>query len=456
VARGNPVIRRSTALGVAVLALVATACPKDRATSTVSPPASSVPSSPPSAIALGSIPKVRSGGAPTAAAAMRKLCVPPTVTRTPPPPVTPTPPQIAQVEREVEQQRGLRYVRPVAVQEVTDAQIDRKLAAAFAATYPVAYYARRSAAWGTIGVIPPGTDLRAAIKAFESGQVVGFYDPDAQRLVFVGSGDATLSVDERFTLAHELTHALDDQHFDLRRLDAIAATCRDERFDAALGAVEGNAQYTAAEVLLHTPGGLNLGDLIGSLVSSGARQTPGVPPFLSSLEYWPYTTGLAFMESQAAAGGEAAVDRVLRHLPVTTEQVMHPDAYPSDLPTPVDVPDLTPALGASWGDLDAMQVGEEWLHAMLALRLDDETASSSTDGWDGGVYRAWTNGSSVAVVLATVWDTQADAEAFAGAMQTWIADGGSLARVRRDGDRVTVGFASDAPTLERLARALSG
>jgi len=446
-------IRRASALAIVALALVATACPKGSTTAAV-PPSDPTPVSRPS-IALGTIPSVPPGGAATAAEAMKELCVPPITKTTPAPKPTVTPPQIAEVEREVEQERGLDYLHPVAVQEITDAQIDRKLAAAFKNTYPVTYYARRSAAWGTIGVIPPGTDLRAAIKNFESGQVVGFYDPDSKRLVFVGSGDTDLSVEERLALAHELTHALDDQHFDLRRLDSIAATCKDENFEAALGAIEGNAQYTAAEVLLHAPGGINLGDLIGSLLTIGSQKVSGVPPFLTAIEYWPYSAGLAFMQAEATAGGEAAVDRVLRHLPVTTEQVIHPDAYPSEVPAPVDVPDLTPALGPTWGDLDAMQVGEEWLTAMLDLRLDDATAASAAEGWDGGVYRAWTDGTAVAVVLATAWDSEADATAFASAMTAWVADGGSIASVRQDGREVRVAFATDAGTLHRLEGGLA-
>ncbi len=446
-------IRRASALAIVALALVATACPKGSTTGAIVTPDPTAVSTP--SIALGAIPSVPPGGAATAAEAMKELCVPPITKTTAPPTPTVTPPQIAEVEREVEQVRGLDYLHPVAVQEITDAQIDRKLAAAFKDTYPVTYYARRSAAWGTIGVIPPGTDLRAAIKNFQSGAVVGFYDQDSKRLVFVGSGDADLSVEERLALAHELTHALDDQHFDLRRLDSIAATCKDENFEAALGAIEGNAQYTAAEVLLHTPG-LNLGDLIGSLLTIGSQQVSGVPPFLAAIEYWPYSAGLAFMQTQATAGGEAAVDRVLRHLPATTEQVIHPDAYPSDVPAPVDVPDLTGALGPTWGDLDAMQVGEEWLTAMLDLRLDDATAASAADGWDGGVYRAWTNGKAVAVVLATAWDSEADATAFATAMASWIADGHSIASVHQDGSQVRVAFATDAETLHRLESGLAG
>ena len=446
--------RGAIAPAITVLALFAAACPKSSTTATVTPSGpGSTAGAPAISVDVGAIPRVP-GGAPTAVAAIAKLCIAPTIEKAPPVRVTPPPPAIAEVEREVQQVRGLNYVHPVAVQEVSDQEMNRKLSAAFDDTYPVNYYARRTIAWRTIGVIPLDADLRTALHAFQTGQVVGFYDPDSKRLVFLGSGNGDLSLEERFTLAHELTHALDDQHFDLRRLDAVAAACKDEDFEAALGAIEGNAQYTAAEVLVRSPSGLDLSDVIGSLLRSGSRDVPGVPPFLTTLELWPYTAGLTFVQSVATQGGERAVDHVLRDLPTATEQVIHPERYASDMPAPVDVPDLTRSLGPGWGDLDAMQVGEEWLSAMLTLRLDEATAAAAASGWNGGVYRAFTNRKQVGIVLATEWDSESDATEFARAAGDWVALGSAPARVRQDGARVTIAFATDTGTLDRLAAGL--
>ncbi len=98
--------------------------------------------------------------------------------------------------------------------------------------------------------------------------------------------------------------------------------------------------------------------------------------------------------------------------PATTEQVIHPDRYRTDTPTAVDIPDLSTGLGPRWGDLDAMEVGEGWLDAMLQLRLDGSTASAGAAGWAAGVYRAWTDGHDVAVVLRTAWDSEREAAQF--------------------------------------------
>jgi hypothetical protein len=399
------------------------------------------------------IPRVPPGGAPTAAAAIRSLCVSPTLpSSTPTPSASPeTPTEIQQVESEVEQVRGLTYLHPVAVEAVPDAEMDRRVTKSFDDSLPKELYDRRTVAWRTIGVIPQTSDLRSAYRAFLTGQVVGFYDPETGELVYLGSGD--LGLVERLELAHELTHALDDQHFDLSRLDGLSAHCQDERFEGALGVVEGSAQYFSSQTLVSSPT-MDLGDIVSALgeALSAGDTPPGVPPFVQEQEIWPYTAGMAFVTARVAAFGTDGVNQALSHLPVSTEQIMHPNLYPSAVPVRVDVPNLAPALGPSWGDLDAMYVGEEWLHAMLGLRLDASTTGVASSGWAGGVYRAWTDGQHVAVAMTTSWDTPKDAAEFAAAARDWLGD--AIGSVRASAAEVTLTFASHQGTLDRLDAAL--
>ncbi len=149
------------------------------------------------------------------------------------------------------------------------------------------------------------------------------------------------------------------------------------------------------------------------------------------------------------------INAAFENPPVSTEQIIHPERYPNDVPTPVDVPDLSGELGPGWDDLDVEEVGEMWLDQALRLRLEGlRRRSRRRPGWDGGIYRAWTNGDRVAIVLATAWDTKADAAAFAEAMQRWIDDSGQPATVLPvEGTGVRVLFASDAPTLSTLESA---
>jgi hypothetical protein len=162
---------------------------------------------------------------------------------------------------------------------------------------------------------------------------------------------------------------------------------------------------------------------------------------------------MAFIRHLDEAGGTAQVDEALTTFPISTEQILHPERWPNDVAQPVDVPDLGPALGDGWRDLDVMTVGEAWLQLMLDLRLNTGDAGRAASGWDGGLYRAWTDGSKTAVVLRTVWDSPDDAQEFADAMNAWVDDPASVAIV--EGARVDVGFASDASTLTNLSEALA-
>lgn len=453
--RRGPGLRRAIAAAVIGAVSLGAACTADGSTTTTAAPSSTPPASPgstppvnPGATPDPRIPRIEPGGAPTLAGVIEALCVAPDVPggRVDP---APLPAEVAAVVAQVEQVRSLRFKRPVVANAISDEVMDRKLAESFDVYFPEEPLARRSAAWRTIGVLPPRGDLREALASFLTGQVVGFYDPATGELVYLGEGD--LGLTERLVLAHELTHALEDQRFDLTRLDDLAAACRDEAFQAALGVVEGSAQFHAIEVLVEFPptdlGGLDPGTQ-GSLA--------GVPPFVISLQRWPYEVGLEFVTQLVLDEGTEALDAALERPPTSTEQLIHPELFGVDEPSRVEIADLSTALGSSWGDLDAMEVGEAWLGAMLELQLDDDVAAIAAQGWDGGAYRAWSDGARVAVVMQTVWDSDADAQQFVVRLTEWVAQAGSPpVDIAFADDGVRVVFASDAATLERATAGLA-
>ncbi len=431
------------AASLLALALFAAACTSSSAgngTSTEAPVPSSLETASPAPSGPGS-----------AQAALEKLC--PNVTQPPAPKTSggPTPPAIAAVEQQIQQLRHLSFTHRVPVDAATHAELVKGLSESFDASYPAKQYGRRSVAWQTIGVIPHGTSLRASVEKFAGSQVIGYYDPVSGQLVFIGAENP--SPVEKVTLAHELTHALDDQHFDLNRLNTLQSGCRDENFQAALGAVEGDATYF---MVLYAERYLTLDEQI-QLGQQSSGSTAGIPPFVVQYETWPYTTGLAFIEAMDRRGGISAVNHAMQDLPVSTEQVIHPERYPNDVPTPVNIADLGPKLGPGFTDLDVMPVGESFLSIMLGLRLSTDAAGTDAAGWDGGIYRAWSDGSHVAVVLSTVWDRPQDSAEFASGMKEWLGsrDGQTAAVLPVEGQGVRVLFASDAATLMKLRAAAS-
>jgi hypothetical protein len=431
-------MRRVAGLALA-LTVVATACSLVRSPDSTRSPSPSDQGSPRPSV------EVKTGET-TALQAMERLCGD-VDTSADPVEREPTPPAIAEVERQVEAVRGLEFKRPVNVEPITPQEIDRRLARYFDQYYPRRPYARRTLAWRTIGAIPPGIGILEALRRYQQGQVLGFYNSQNEELVY--TGDEELSRIEQFILAHELTHAIDDQHFDLDRLDEISLTCDDERFLAALGAVEGSANHFATEVIIRFP----ISE-IGEIPGGGAQ---GVPPMITQLQAFPYTSGQAFVDQLADDGGIAAVNGALRRLPTTTEEVLHPERYRKDEPTEVDVPDFAPTFGEGWRDLDVMVVGELWLRLLLDLRTTTQEANAAAAGWDGGIYRAWGDGEDAAVILSTTWDTPIEAAGFRGTLTEWIGDRRDRTVLVGQGKVVIAGFATSQdlmPALESAIRSM--
>jgi hypothetical protein len=352
----------------------------------------------------------------------------------------PTPPTIAQVMDELEQIRGFGFSNPVVAEPVTQQDIADGYAEYLDTAFPEEFYDRRSLAWQTIGVVPEGTSIREEMLEYGSTQVIGYYDTLTGELKFIGQEEP--SPLERITLAHELTHAIDDQRFGLEKVDALGASCRDEELEASIALIEGNATFF---MLRWARSFLTLDEQLQVGVEAGEQEPPpsDIAPFISRMQEWPYLDGMAFVVALESEGGVDAIDAAFLDPPVSTEQVIHPERYPDDVPVPVDVPDVADRLGQGWEDLDVQLVGEAWLDVALGLRLDEAEATAASTGWDGGIYRAWSDGRDVAVVLATAWDTEQDAQEFADAMTRWAAEGGQVADVLLDGSSVRVLFATD-------------
>lgn len=436
-------------VAVLALAMLASACTSSSSPnpSTGAEPSIDVPTSP------EVVPQPEEGPG-SALAALERLCtiVPPDIDGASEVPAEgPTPPAIAKVMGELEQIRGFGFSARVVAEPVTQQDIADGYTEYIETYYPEEFYARRSLAWQTIGVIPEGTEIRDELLEYGSTQVIGYYDTVTGELVFLGQEDPTPL--ERLTLAHELTHAIDDQRFGLEKVDVLGAECREEELQATLGLVEGNATFF---MLRWARTFLTVEEQIELSAEAAAQQPPpsDIPPFIDAMQQWPYTAGLRFITAIEGEGGLEAVDAAFLDMPVSSEQILHPERYPNDVPTPVDVPDLASELGAGWEDLDVQPVGEIWLDVALRLRLDGLDASQATAGWDGGIYRAWSDGDRVAIVLATAWDSERDAEEFAAEMQRWIAAGETPAEVLpADGTSVRVLFATDAETLTTLRTA---
>ena len=284
-----------------------------------------------------------------------------------------------------------------------------------------------------LGLIEPGVDLRSISASVFGEGVAGYYDPRSKRLRIV-SGSTPDALGE-IVLAHELTHALEDQRFGL----AVTEGESDDAALARLALVEGTATLVMQDYLLrHVGAEKALGGLLGSALQTG----PDLPHFLQAQLIFPYVGGMQFAQALRGRGGGSwklvdLADRI--RVPDSTEQVLHPDKWIA-VELPLRVP-LKVELGAGWRRVTSGTWGE-WQTAQLL----GESADAAAAGWGGDRYELWQRGTCAAppcrdadvLVMRWRWDTQDDAREFETALRAAPVARSDGATVVAGGDTVTL------------------
>lgn len=341
--------------------------------------------------------------------------------------------------------RGLDAPDRVEPSVIDRATLEANLRASFDKDNPPERMARAQRIYRALGLLDADASLRDLYLELQGNQVVGYYDQTAGQLFIVSSGGGGLGPTERVTYAHEFTHELQDLHFDLGRLGLDSADEETDRRLAVLSLVEGDAvsAQTAWMIANLTPA--ELGQVAAEASDPAALAIlAGMPPVLLETSLFPYQGGAAFVSNLQAGAGYGAVNAAFSKLPVSTEQILHPDKYaaaegPMDLHLPSDLPSR---LGPGWSVTDRDTIGELQLRVWLRQGgLLGDVARTAADGW-GADRLALLDGPVGAgmLVLATAWDTQADADAFAAAAAQAILGLGKDGRAVQDGTRVVIGL----------------
>ncbi len=180
-----------------------------------------------------------------------------------------------------------------------------------------------------LGLLEKGIDLKAAVDSLYGDAVAGFYDTEKHDLVVRGE---QLTVSVRTTLVHELTHALQDQHFDIDRKDF------DDRDDEASTGLTGLVEGDAVRVER-----LYLASLTRAEQKQGEREEgaagagidPALPRVLLQLVAFPYIYGPDFATAVVEGGGQSRLDEAFGEPPTTSEQLLHPEVFLEGQPVQV-------------------------------------------------------------------------------------------------------------------------
>ncbi len=238
------------------------------------------------------------------------------------------------------------------------------------------------------GLIPKGFDLDAFTVDLLTEQIAGLYDPRAREFYIA---DWIPLDDQRMVMAHELTHALQDQHFQIEGW-VKAARPNDDAELAREAVLEGSAMAAMIDYLLKGTGRSveDLPAIDPSLLAGDTSKTPKLqeaPQFMKDALVFPYFGGLTFSTAVLKQGGWKGLSAVFARPPISTQQIMHPTLYKSGkVPAPIAIPSFDKLLGSDWAKLDENVMGEFGWKEIVKQFLGEERAKPLATAWDGDRY----------------------------------------------------------------------
>ena len=319
----------------------------------------------------------------------------------------------AEVLRETSELRKLAVLRPVRSGAQTRAEIEQMLVRNLNESSAPEELRASEQTYKKLGLLPADFDLRPFLVALLAEQVAGYYDPKAREFFLAD----WIELDaQRPVMAHELTHALQDQHFNLRRFEDWPKHDSDAQ-TAAHALVEGDAMLVMMQYVVRNPE-RQLAMLKSLVLGSGGSTAvyDKAPRVLRESLVFPYTQGANWAGHVYRRGGWELMSASYKKLPQSTEQILHPEKYfAGEAPLRVSVRDISASLGRGWRLADHDVSGEWGYYLILDEFLKAREASQpAAAGWGGDRYALFTGPHPGDVVLAqkSLWDTERDAREF--------------------------------------------
>ena len=243
------------------------------------------------------------------------------------------------------------------------------------------------------GLIPKDYPLDQVLVKVLTEQIAGLYDPDSQEFFIA---DWTSPADERPVMSHELTHALQDQHFHIDKW-TDAAKPNDDAELARDSVLEGSAMAAMFDYELGGKGSIrDLGDFDPTLLMGDMDSSPELakaPKVIQDELLFPYLEGIRFTQQLLKAGnGWPDFYKVFDKPPVSTQQIMHPDLYLQGVvPAKIELPATKDVVPGEWKKLDENLMGEFGVQEILKQFLPKERSKALAAAWAGDRYAIFEN-----------------------------------------------------------------
>lgn len=336
--------------------------------------------------------------------------------------------QMDEIQMQVILERGLKPSEPVNRKLYSPEQLNTKLIQDFEEDYSLEEAQIDAITLAAFGLLDPDFDLYTFYIDLYNEQIAGFYDQESKEMVVV-QGES-FGGPERLTYAHEYTHALQDQNYDIENglnYNEDACEADTERCAAIRALLEGDASLTELNWFFANGTPEDQAEIMEFFNNYNTPIFDAAPEFITLDFTFPYQQGYAFVEHLFDNGGWSIVDRAYDELPLSTEQIMHPERYPDDKPIQVNLPELYEILSDNWEEIDRGSMGEWYTFLILAkgldqnARLKESKAETAAEGWGGDAYVVYAdpNNETTVMVLHTIWDTPRDADEFAEAFRDY-------------------------------------
>lgn len=337
--------------------------------------------------------------------------------------------------------RGLAYINDVPIKVVTPTRLEKYIRKNVDENMTDVEFRGYEKMLVYLGLLQPGTDLKETLIKAYSQQVAGFYDDDDKSFSIVEGSSMPAEMDA-VTIAHELTHALQDQHFGLSEMDDY--TEHDDDASLAVGAL---AEGDACEIMLRYATGTaprGKGPVLDYTrfmsLSLGPESMPGMPLILSQDMLFPYTYGTRFISNLLKTLGPDGPNMAFRDPPVSTAQIIEPDKYfRRQEPYILELPDLTKSLGAGWKRIDQEPLGQFDLGIYISVTTGSWGVDDAIRQWRGDMLAGYggPEDADFFMVYKSTWNSYEGAEAFRTRYARLIeARFGDAKRTYEDAERV--------------------
>ncbi|MBE7465182.1 MAG: hypothetical protein HS116_17025 [Planctomycetes bacterium] len=385
--------------------------------------------------------------------------------------------------KSAERYRGLALPKRIAMGQLDTEALKKKVLLMFKDELPAEKMEPIQRTYKAFGLMPAAMDLNVYYPELLTSQIGGFYEPKEKYLVLVkGGAGVNAEIGKRYgaemgakmddiVMVHEITHAIQDQHYDLQKFGHD--TPLSDAAAAKLALIEGDATLVMYSHFYGLP--METLPMVDAQIRSmgqdpkalidmmpempGSKEMSTAPAVIRDNLLFSYIQGLGFCLSVRKAGGQKLLDHAFKtDPPRSSEQILHPEKwiFKRDDPILLKLPDLAAVLPGyaklsegSWGEFNTQLVLVEKLGAAARARCQQ-----AAEGWGGDLFGLYVKDGDELLAWITDWDGEADAREFeAAARQGFKAEAAADRLVARQGARVIV-VAGSAAQKPELAAAL--